>query len=151
MPDDESSTPEETAEMVILGEVVKTRAEQAYDLKRQGKTLQFIADELGYSSVAEVSTAISSRMELEAQYITVEERQSLLQMENDRLDELQAVYYPSALLGDFKSADMVLRIMAMRQKVNKMDALDTDTNQQTVLIIGGKEEDYVKQLKALDE
>lgn len=150
--DDEIATPDprEMAEQVILGAVVNSRAVDAYQLRRQGKRLSQIADDLGYSDAKEVLRAIAEQMKVEAEMLTTMDRHGILQMENDRLDELQAVYYQSALLGDFDSLKAVLTIIDKRIKINKLDAVDTQDQQHTVLVVGGTEADYVAKLKELD-
>lgn len=150
--DDESVTPDplETAHQIILGEVVNSRAVDAYKYKRQGRSLRWIANELGYEDSRQVSQAIAEELKREAEVVSAEERGGILHLENDRLDELQATYYESATLGDFKSLDAVMKIMAHRAKINKLDAIDTQTQQHTVLVIGGAEDEYVQKLKELD-
>lgn len=152
--DDESSTPNtpephDEAETVILGALVSSRAEQAYEMKLSGKTLSAIADELGYRSTIEVAQALSSQMKQDAEYMTESGRMGILQMENDRLDRLLEKCWPSAMLNDFRSIESVLHIMDRRIKINRLDAVDTATQQHTVLVVGGSEQDYVNRLKEL--
>ena len=148
---DESNTPStpDDAENIILGEVVKTRAQEAYELKLGGKTLDQIADELGYASNTEVAHAISSQMKSEAQFLTSAGRAGILQMEMDRLDRLQQSVWPSAMMGDPRSVDAALKVMDRRIKITGLDSVDTQTQQHQVLVIGGQEQDYVNKLKEL--
>ena len=131
------------------GVIVQHKADQAYDLKLAGASLAEIADELGYSSPAEVSTAIRKRFEWEAREITSLERESALALELLRLDKLQKGLWQSAVYGDPKSVSEVLKIMTLRGKYLGFDQPDADTHQTTVLIVGGDEESYVEKLKQL--
>lgn len=147
----ESDTPDpmRDAEVVLYGEVVASRVEEAYRLRLQGKTFTKIADELGYTSGLEVAQAIRSRMKSEATRLTIEDRESLLQMEMDRLNALRTAHWEAAMLGDDKSTEICLKITDRMIKVGQLDAMDTKINQAAVLVISGNEQDYVNKLKEL--
>ena len=125
------------------------RVRQAYQMKLAGKSLSEIADELRYSSIGDVVQAIRWRLDVDVSSMTSEERQSILALEIARLDALQEGLWLSATLGDPRSVAMVLQIIAMRSKLLRLDVPDAVTGQQTVLVIGGQEKDYVEQLKEL--
>ena len=133
------------------GEIAVHRADQAYALRRQGKSLSDVALLSGYPSGAAVSQAISDRFSQLARAITTIERDNILLMELDRLDELQAAHYESAMYGDIKSGEFVLRVMQHRAKLCKLDQPEADASQNTVLIVGKAESSYVEQLKVLVE
>lgn len=118
-------------------------------MKLAGRTLQEIADELGYRSTTEVAHALTTNLRSEAAYITEAGRAGMLQMELDRLDRLQARCWPSAMTGDPKSVEAVLKIMDRRIRITGLDSVDTASQQRTVLVIGGSEQDYVQKLKEL--
>jgi hypothetical protein len=120
-------------------------------MRLAGKTPTEIADELGYASGNEVRQAINAQMKSEATFLSEQGRNGILQMELDRLDRLQSVAWPSAMTGDPKSIEAVLKIMDRRIKITGIDAIDTAAQQHTVLVIGGQEQDYVKKLKELAE
>lgn len=149
--EDEGSTPEEHPEImeVIEGELVRSRAQEAYELKLRGDTLASIADQLGYSDTSEVVRAINTQMKTDAEFLSTAGRNGLLQMELDRLDRLQAKLWPSAMQADLQSVDRVLKIMDRRAKLAGLDSIDTSSQQHTVLVIGGAEADYVQKLKEL--
>ena len=150
--EDETPTPQDPsaeASEVIYGEIVLTRAQEAYEMKLSGRTPREIADELGYESPMAVVNAIRSQMKSEASFLTDTDRQSLLQMEMDRLDRLLAKVWPSAMTGDPKSVEAALKITDRRIKITGLDAVDTTTQAHTVLVIGGQEQDYISKLKEL--
>jgi DNA-binding CsgD family transcriptional regulator len=132
---------------VISKTVVETRGEAAYRLRRSGKTIREIAQILECQS-RDVTDAINSLMKLEAGLITSEERGGILQMEMDRLDALQAAHWDSAMYGDPKSTEAILKIIALRAKFLGLDAIDPESQRQTVLVVGGNEQDYIKALVA---
>lgn len=131
------------------GEIEVHRADQAYSLRKGGKSLSDIAVLQGYSSADAVGTAIRERYSQLARQITSLERQSILAMELERLDDLQDAHWESAQYGDIKSGEFVLKVMAHRMKLLKLDQPDADTSQQTVLIVGKAESSYVEQLKEI--
>lgn len=130
---------------------MKTRAEQAYELKVAGKTLSAIADELGYRSDVEVAHALRERFEFEARYFSESGRSSMIQLELARLERLHAAYYPSAIAGDREDAKVVLSAMDRRIKLGQLDAVDTATQGATVLVISGEEQSYVQKLKSISD
>ncbi len=143
--DDETPSPDR------LPDGLEHRADRAWHLRKQGKSLSDIAVLEGFSSPAEVHRAIARRMESQAQAITSLERQTILAMELELLGDLQAAHIESALYGDIKSGEFILKIMAQRMKYLQLDQPDADTSQQTVLVVGQKESDYVTKLQSLVE
>lgn len=130
---------------------MNSRAEQAYEMKLEGMPLREIADALGYASAHEVTTAIAAQMKIDAKFLTETGRTGILQMEMDRLDRLQAKVWPAAMMGDPRSVEAVLKVMDRRIKITGIDAIDTSTQQHTVLVVGGNEQDYIAKLKELTD
>lgn len=146
---EQPDTPEEEAQSVIMGALVKSRAEEAYELKLSGKPLGEIADALGYPTSHAVSQAINDQMKLDAAYLSELGRSGILKMELDRLDRLQEKLWPAAMMGDPHSVDSVLRVMDRRIKITGLDTADSSTQQHTILVVGGEEHDYIEKLKEL--
>lgn len=75
-------------------------------------------------------------------------REQDLAMELERLNDIQAAFWPAALAGDEKAATVVMNIMKIRHRITGMDALDpSDTTiQQRVLIIGDNKDDWIAAL-----
>lgn len=125
------------------------RVRQAYDMRLAGAEPHRIAEELDFASVNDLLQAIQYRFGKDVRDITSLERDSLLALELARLDALQEGLWLSATLGDPKSYQLVLNTIMIRIKLLKLDQPEAQQGQQTVLIVGGKEEEYVAQLKEL--
>jgi len=155
--DKDTSTPKSSeptsseSETIYYPEVVSSRGREAYELKLSGKSLSEIAEALDFNSTSEVVQAMNGQMRLDAQFITEQGRQGILQMELDRLDRLQEKCWPAAMMGDPRSVEAVLKIMDRRIKITGLDSVDTQTQQHTVLVVGGQEQDYIKKLKELSD
>jgi hypothetical protein len=150
--DDETNTPSTPdPEEAIQGEVVATRAMEAYQRKMAGWTLREIADDLGYASDVEVANAITRQMKSEAKFLTDAGRAGILQLEIDRLEALHRAYFQSAVNGDREDAKFVLSVADRLIRLTQLDSIDTKTQQAQVLVISGQEEDYVAKLKELTE
>jgi hypothetical protein len=126
-----------------------SRAQAAYELRVQGKTLAQVAETLGYDSIQDAATAIKEQFSLGAASLTDDERKFLLILEIDRLDRLQAAVWDAAMYGDPKAVDSALKIIGMRTKITGLDMIDSKGGQHTVLVIGGNQKNYVEQLKEL--
>lgn len=124
----------------------RSRAEIAYLMKRQGMSLSDIADEL-HVEPSSVSDMIANRFKQEAAHQTPEERESILAMENDRLNFYLSKLWPSIEYGDVKAISLALGIHDRVMKANQLDKAEAGSNQTHVLVVGGKEEDYVNALK----
>lgn len=100
---------------------VAQRRAQAIALRVAGMDWQAIADRLGYSSrgaaCQDVGRAMEKHRAEEAAQVEM-----LRHIVGQRLDRLQAAYWPSALKGDTKAADIVLKVLAQRAKHEGTDA-----------------------------
>ena len=96
------------------------RRREAVRLRREGETLDRIADELGCSRPAvikHIRTALADLAE-STQAETVEWRA----IELERLDALQRAIWDKAMDGDVAAIDRMLRIMERRSKLLALDA-----------------------------
>lgn len=124
-------------------------AEGIYDLRVKGLTVTEIADHMGISE-AEVANAINTRLKIELSMITSEDREGMLKLEMDRYDALQKAHWDMAMAGDPASSNIVLKIFAERAKRMQMDALDPQQHQNTILVVAGSEQEYIKSLQEAD-
>ncbi|NLV40573.1 MAG: hypothetical protein GXY15_05015 [Candidatus Hydrogenedentes bacterium] len=96
------------------------RRADALALRIKGLTFAGIGDTLG------VDTSTAYRYVRDALAETLAEcaelAEHLRELENQRLDEMQAALWEKALAGVFPAADRVLRIMERRAKLNGLDA-----------------------------
>jgi hypothetical protein len=138
-------------EAALDGVIVQHRADQAYEMRLAGKSPSEIANALGYENPQSVGRAILERFKHEATFLEDDERLGILNTELARLDKLQSALWDSALYGDVKSVDTVLKIIAMRMKITGVDQPDTTRGQNTVLVVGGNEQSYIETLKQMTE
>ena len=95
------------------------RENRALELRHQhGMTFASIAQELGYETIAGAQKAYRRALKR----VEVLNAEDYLQADLDRLDEMTSVYWQSALQGNVRSADMVLRIMQKRADFLGLDA-----------------------------
>lgn len=143
MSDEEQNLPE------TYEGVPQSRAEIAYRMKMQGLSLTDIAEELRVEPQT-VQLILKERFKYEASFLSDDDREGLLMMENARLDHMLSKLWPSIDYGDIKAIQAALKITELRMKVNQLD-LPSSTNTQQVLVIGGSSESYVEKLKAMDD
>ncbi|MGW2936063.1 hypothetical protein ACWDA7_30395 [Streptomyces sp. NPDC001156] len=97
------------------------RRAKAIALRLAGVDWQTIADRLDYSdrgaACKDVTRALERNLVEEAQQVAV-----LRQVTVERYDRLQAAYWPKALRGDIKAAEIVLKVLAQRAKIEGTDA-----------------------------
>jgi hypothetical protein len=127
---------------------VMTRAEIAYEMKVQGKSLSEIGVELGCTA-SQASRMIVEQIGTEANLLSLEDKTTLLSLDNARIERLIQVNWEAAMYGDLKSGEFVLKAILAHAKLNKLDIPDAAYNQNTVLVIGGEAADYVARLKEL--
>lgn len=131
------------------GTIVRSRAEAAIELRQAGKSNAEIAKLLGFNQPSDVQKAINKQMEREAAHLTTEDRESILSLMLGRLDKMHEALWPSALYGDPKAVDAVLKIMDRYMKWTGVDQPDSSTGQNNVLVIAGDTDRYVERLKQL--
>lgn len=100
---------------------VAERRAKAIALRLAGLDWQAIADRLGYSSrgaaCQDVSRALKKAIKEEA-----DQAELLRALTVQRYDRLQAAFWSGALKGDPKAADIVLKCLAGRAKVEGTEA-----------------------------
>lgn len=128
-------------------ELFRSRPWHAYHLKLAGLSLSEIADRLNYTSGAEVARVIKNETISAAKDIEPEERESLLDLEVERLNYAQSKIWVGVEAGDIKCIEALLKIIQLRTKLQGLDMVDASAGVQTVLVVGGQEADYVNKLK----
>lgn len=96
----------------------RARAAKALDLRQQGRTWQQVANELDYADRSGAYKAVQRLLD-RTEFESVQEHRAL---ESDRLDALHASYWPAAIHGDVKAAELVLKISAQRCRLLGLDA-----------------------------
>jgi len=123
----------------------------AYQLMIGGKSRSEIAEILGMAYDNDVNRLMTERFVHDAKFLNEMERKELLSLEMLRLDALQAAVWPSAMMGDPKSIDSAVRIIATRAKISGLEQVDPVVQKNLVLVMGDKEEDYIAALKAASD
>jgi hypothetical protein len=100
---------------------------------------------------SEINRLLSELYGYEAGFLTDNERKTALATEVARLDKLQTAVWPSAMMGDPKSVDSAVRIIMARAKITGLEQADPVVNKNLVLVMGEKEEEYIKSLKDASE
>lgn len=140
-------TPKST-DLNLRRRVIPDPVGEAYKLRLSGMSQSEIAKQgLGYNSAQDVSKAITSRLKHEARLVSADDRSSLLALELDRLDALQAAVWSEAMSGEPKAVDSAVKIIMNRAKLLGLDLPNASEIAQTVLVIRGDEDDYVNTLK----
>jgi hypothetical protein len=125
------------------------KARQAYELLLGGKSHSEVAEILGIAHTDDVWRLLTERFKYDASRLTDAERKDILGMELLRLGALQAAVWPAAMMGDPKSIDSAVRIIATRAKIAGLEQVDPVVSKNLVLVMGEKEEDYINALKAV--
>lgn len=97
-----------------------SRRAEAFALRRQGQSYEFIANYFGVSP-----RTVSTWVEEAIREVPKEEAEALRNLELARLDAVLAPQMRLALAGDGYAVDRVLRIMERRAKYLNLDAAHT--------------------------
>lgn len=99
----------------------KQRAADALALRRAGATFSQIAETLHYHSKADAYRAVVR----ELRQVGREDAAQILDLELQRLDDLQRALWPKAATrGDVKAVDSILRIMQHRARLLGLDVAE---------------------------
>lgn len=94
------------------------RRKQALELRLQGKTYQQISDEIGWTSKRYAWRMVMQ----ELRNIPKEEAAELRQIEMERLNTLTDALWTSAMTGDPKAVDAMLKLMERRARMLGLDS-----------------------------
>lgn len=126
--------------------------QRVYHLRKTGLAWHRVVEELeqvGVSlSLSRVVGVYRDYMKSITQAWGPNEREAHLAMELERLDELQFGLWQQAMIGDTKSVDTLLRLMAQRQKLLGLDVLQSTDKQviNTLLVVGEDQKTFVEAL-----
>jgi hypothetical protein len=137
-------------ESVVVPESVAVHGDtmyRAYQARTGGKSWTAIAREEGYSSGHRIRAEVEAWL-TEAQALVTQESQArLMNLEVDRLDSLQAAYWPQAMGGHVPSGQLVLAVI--RARIDLLGIADTSAisgDQHTVVVLAERGE-YLKSLQ----
>lgn len=100
---------------------VADRRAKAISMRIAGANWQGIADTLGYKTRGAACQDVTRALEANRREEAAEVDQ-LRHLAGQRFDRLQAAFWGKALKGDTKAADVVLKVMAQRAKLDGTDA-----------------------------
>ena len=133
----------------VEGEITMSKAEIAWEMMLAGRSSYEICQTLDYNNAKDITRAIQEQLKREATFVDGDDRKKLLGMSLARYDKLRAAVWPAAMMGDPQSVDKAIKIEQAYMKALGTDIPDTQTGQQTVLVIGGQEASYVEKLKGM--
>lgn len=124
------------------------KARHAYELLLGGKSHSEVAEILGIAHTDDVWRLMTERFKYDSARLTDAERKDILGVELLRLNALQAAVWPAAMMGDPKSIDSAVRIIATRAKISGLELADPVVQKNLVLVMGDNEDDYIRALRA---
>lgn len=142
-----SSPDGQKSDLEIRGQA-QEMAFQAYTLRVEGRSWLEIAKKVGYDSPSNAAKSVGQMINAARSVVTDEQRQQVMDLELARLDAMQAGLWGSAISGDTRSVDSVLKIMIHRAKLLQLGETQDGTGTRTVIITSDQ---YVERLKELAE
>jgi|JI8StandDraft_1071087.scaffolds.fasta_scaffold00464_6 orotate phosphoribosyltransferase-like protein len=120
-------------------------ARKAHEMKRAGASWWDIAEELGITEFA-ASTLVSERIRAAADLVDRGSKLEMLDLELERLDEMQWAIYGRARKGDLKAIETVLKIQEKRVKYAGLEDLQAGAGS-TTLVVSGDSAAYIAALQ----
>ena len=125
------------------------KARQAYNLRLEGKSWWHIAEEMKITEL-DASSMVAESIRAASALVDESEKRQIMAIELDRLDQLTRAVWPTAMAGDSRSIDSVLKIMAHRSRlVGLEDALANRQVTLNTIVVPGNTVEYVNSLRAL--
>jgi len=127
------------------------RATVAYDLLLRGKSHSEVARLIGAEDSSIVWRIVSERFAMDANYLSQQERKTMLASEVLRLNAVQDAHWEAAMMGDIASARVVLEVIKTRAKITGLETVDPVVQKNLVLVMGEKEQDYIEALRKVSD
>lgn len=120
---------------------------QVYHLKMAGFSFELIASKLDISQ-KEATQLYKDFKTQRAATLSPDERRASLELQMDRLEDLQSSYYGVATAGDLKAAEYCLKLIQEQNKLMRLyDADGTDAQQvANILVVGGSQKEFIDAL-----
>jgi hypothetical protein len=116
----------------------------------EGMSWEDAAEHAGFPNRQAAQTEVRVYLQRAAMLLSKEEKLERLEMEVERLDNLQKGIWQLALDGDIKAVDACVRIINTRSKLLGLETLhETEHIVHKTMIIQGETADYVRGLKAI--
>lgn len=128
------------------------RANSAQKLLVSGHTWSEIAEMTGYLNAADAQMSVRRMRQQAALRLDADLRAEILDLEMDRLNEIIKAYWPTAMAGEVKHAELVLKVIAQQARMLGLEELHTQAVQSTkTIIIAGNSEEYARALQSIAE
>ena len=142
---------EKATAAAILSEQENKLARKAYELRQAGCSWFAISESLQISE-ARAGQLVKMTISEAAKLVSDGARQELLTLEVERLDAMQESLWPTAISGDTRAIETVLKIIAQRSKMLGLDQADTAASViANTVVIGGTTSEYIAALRAVAE
>ncbi len=125
------------------------RAMIAHKLRIAGAPWREVAKAVGYNSATSAQIEVTKMLQTVGIRQLNERRQEAFDLEDDRLEELHQTYWPMAMAGSEKAADIVLKVIDKRMRLWGLDQMHTAPaaiGKQTI-VISAEPEDFVRDLR----
>jgi len=128
------------------------KGEQAYELKKQGKSWAEVARIVGYNSANVAMVETKRWLTAIGTAKSTHEREEILEMELQRLDSLLDAVWEQAMTGDTKAVDSAIKVINARAKLLSLDQLTaTQTTQNfNTVVVSGDSKDFISSLKLVE-
>lgn len=128
------------------------RAYEAHMLRVAGHSWSVIAKQLGYANAKTVEVTVRTYLQRAAAEMSGERRQEALELAIERTEALVAAYWPTALGGEVKHAELVLKAIASQSRLLGLEEMHSRATQTTkTILITGDSSDYAGALQRLVE
>lgn len=121
----------------------------AHQLRLSGLPWRQVAEQAGYTDAKVAQTCVRQYLQRAAIEKGEAARREALELELARLDALQEAVWPTAMNGDTRAVDTVLKIMNSRAKLLQLEGHDDRVVEQKTLIITGTQDEFVEALQGV--
>lgn len=126
------------------------RAYEAQKLRTAGHDWKEIATYAGYPSSGAARVSVQTYLQRASLSLSADQKSDALNLEMQRLDTLIKAYWPTAIGGEVKHAELVLRVIAQQSKMLGLDELNVEkTETQRTIIVTGNTGEYAQALQAV--
>lgn len=147
-PDEWESSLPERVESAAVVDVEEEQAYSAHRMQQAGHDWATIAEAVGYANAKTAEVRVRHYLQKAALEVNHERRMEALALTLGRSDRLLAAYWESALGGEVRHAEFVLKVLAYQAGLQKLDELTAVAGGTSkTIVITGSTEDYVGALQ----
>ena len=138
---------------IVLRPVGTSTEQQRYDawqMRLRGTDWQQICKTVGFSSVKVAQVEVRAYIGECMVRIDSDHREEVLHTELARLDELMDAVWDSAMAGDTKAVDSVLKVITTRMKLLGLDTQQEVTVTNNTVLVHGTSEEFIARLQLVE-